>query len=204
MKLESSGGKWVSFGDETDDTQTKMKENFVKFCFFVFDRTLNHTTNKKSPPHRRRTSGVIISKIFYLLLCVYKSDWHSMNEFSDLWYECDGIETTTSKDQCECEKECSTYLHSISSLSKKDFKSLQNEGLLSSSNEYKLLRRQHIMYLTHGLSSVLPAGFVSLDSSRPWLCYWILHSLYLLGEEPIWLHERVISTLKRMQSKTGE
>lgn len=27
----------------------------------------------------------------------------------------------------------------------------------------------------------LPGGFVSLDASRPWICYWVLHGLALLG-----------------------
>lgn len=34
-------------------------------------------------------------------------------------------------------------------------------------------------FTTTGLAS-LPAGFVALDASRPWICYWILHSLALL------------------------
>lgn len=30
-----------------------------------------------------------------------------------------------------------------------------------------------------------PAGFLSLDAARPWLLYWSLNSLCLLGEEMI-------------------
>lgn len=45
----------------------------------------------------------------------------------------------------------------------------------------RLLRSQHIDYLTHSLSNPLSKGFVSLDASHPWMVYWILHSLDLLG-----------------------
>ena len=42
-----------------------------------------------------------------------------------------------------------------------------------------LMRRKHVNYL-HGGLHTLPAGFISLDASRPWICYWIVHSLALL------------------------
>uniref|UniRef100_L7M4M2 Protein farnesyltransferase subunit beta n=1 Tax=Rhipicephalus pulchellus TaxID=72859 RepID=L7M4M2_RHIPC len=43
----------------------------------------------------------------------------------------------------------------------------------------RLQREQHIAYLMKGLSH-LPKAYQDLDASRPWLCYWILHSLELL------------------------
>ena len=46
-----------------------------------------------------------------------------------------------------------------------------------------LQRRQHVDYLLHGLET-LSAGHASLDASRPWLCYWILHSLAILNALP--------------------
>lgn len=39
---------------------------------------------------------------------------------------------------------------------------------------------EHSAYLMSGLGS-LSSGYVSLDASRPWLAYWIIHSLELLG-----------------------
>ena len=42
-----------------------------------------------------------------------------------------------------------------------------------------LLRDRHTRYLQGGLGQ-LPGGFVSLDASRPWICYWVLHGLALL------------------------
>ena len=48
------------------------------------------------------------------------------------------------------------------------------------SDSLVLNREQHVSYLHRGLQE-LPAGFIVLDSSRPWICYWITHSLALLG-----------------------
>lgn len=44
----------------------------------------------------------------------------------------------------------------------------------------RLLRYVHVEYLHHGMG-LLPAGFASLDASRPWIAYWLVHSLALLG-----------------------
>ncbi|PIA40511.1 hypothetical protein AQUCO_02500312v1 [Aquilegia coerulea] len=45
----------------------------------------------------------------------------------------------------------------------------------------ELQRDQHMEYLTKGLNQLGPS-FGVLDANRPWLCYWILHSIALLGE----------------------
>ncbi|XP_078000575.1 protein farnesyltransferase subunit beta-like [Glandiceps talaboti] len=45
-----------------------------------------------------------------------------------------------------------------------------------------LEKDKHIHYLLKGLKR-LSDSYECLDASRPWLCYWILHSLYLLGEQ---------------------
>jgi protein farnesyltransferase subunit beta len=45
----------------------------------------------------------------------------------------------------------------------------------------RLLREAHTAYLVKALSEPLPKGFVSLDASHPWMVYWCLHSLDLLG-----------------------
>ncbi|XP_033097153.1 protein farnesyltransferase subunit beta-like [Anneissia japonica] len=46
----------------------------------------------------------------------------------------------------------------------------------------KLQRDKHLAYLNKGLKN-LSESYQCLDASRPWLCYWILHSLELLGEK---------------------
>ena len=45
----------------------------------------------------------------------------------------------------------------------------------------RLTRKLHTGFLRAAIRT-LPTGFQSLDASHPWLCYWIIHSLGLLGE----------------------
>ncbi|KAF8011439.1 hypothetical protein BT93_J1912 [Corymbia citriodora subsp. variegata] len=67
----------------------------------------------------------------------------------------------------------------------------------------EIQRDSHIEYLTNGLRR-LPPSFVSLDASRPWLCYWIIHSLALLGEPlDAELEDNVIDFLSRCQDPSG-
>jgi hypothetical protein len=61
-------------------------------------------------------------------------------------------------------------------------------------NEYgvpRLDRLQHIDFLKAGLED-LPASFVSLDASRPWMVYWGLVGLYLLGEDVTQYRTRLV------------
>ena len=46
----------------------------------------------------------------------------------------------------------------------------------------RLERENHIPYLKKGLES-LSRWMMALDASKPWLTYWILHSLELLEED---------------------
>ncbi|KAI5283341.1 CAAX farnesyltransferase (FTase) subunit beta, partial [Ascosphaera atra] len=48
-----------------------------------------------------------------------------------------------------------------------------------------------------------PAGFVVMDASRPWMIYWGLCSLFLLGEDITKLRRRVVATLAAVQNPKG-
>uniref|UniRef100_A0A8C4HJ93 Protein farnesyltransferase subunit beta n=1 Tax=Dicentrarchus labrax TaxID=13489 RepID=A0A8C4HJ93_DICLA len=66
-----------------------------------------------------------------------------------------------------------------------------------------LLREQHYQYLKKGLRHLSDA-YECLDASRPWLCFWILHSLELLEEPiPTAVASDVCQFLARCQSPTG-
>jgi protein farnesyltransferase subunit beta len=80
----------------------------------------------------------------------------------------DDLPTATSREQTALEKKVLPFYQ--------EFEHFQPEEL---SEVLGLLRTPHIAYLQNGLGQ-LPASFASLDSSRPWICYWILHSLALL------------------------
>ena len=59
-------------------------------------------------------------------------------------------------------------------------------------------------FVFDGLNKGLDSNFSSLDASRPWLCYWMCHSLALLGQTfESSMINRVITTLDRCQVTTG-
>lgn len=67
----------------------------------------------------------------------------------------------------------------------------------------ELQRDKHFDYLTRGLRKLGPS-FSVLDANRPWLCYWTLHSLALLGESiDAKLENDAIDFLTRCQDKDG-
>ena len=66
-----------------------------------------------------------------------------------------------------------------------------------------LQREAHVEYLLKSLRR-LSAGHVVLDASRCWLCYWIVHSLSLLGEAlPEDVATDVVAFLSLCQSPEG-
>ncbi|KAI8916556.1 terpenoid cyclases/protein prenyltransferase alpha-alpha toroid [Powellomyces hirtus] len=100
----------------------------------------------------------------------------------------DGFPTETSEAQLEVQDSVEPLLDSYKA---------------GTASPVKLLRDAHIQYLYKGLEGLGP-WFVSLDASRPWLVYWILHSLDLLGE-PISkdVASRAIAALAQCQHASG-
>ncbi|KAJ1396126.1 terpenoid cyclases/protein prenyltransferase alpha-alpha toroid, partial [Ochromonadaceae sp. CCMP2298] len=125
-----------------------------------------------------------------------------MEDFGGLWYDCEDLITSTSHEQCDCERECAKFLMPMHTYSEDVVAKLQEGELVNFSKEIRLLRSMHATYLTSGLQQ-LSWGFVSLDASRPWIMYWIIHALYLLDREPRYIYPRVISTLKYIQNEDG-
>eukprot|EP00474_Spongospora_subterranea_P010668 CRZ11126.1 hypothetical protein [Spongospora subterranea] len=76
--------------------------------------------------------------------------------------------------------------------------------LLVSNNDLELRRTAHALFAISS-SLKLPSWAVSLDASRPWVCFWIVHSLSLLGQ----LHnqreicDNMIEFLSRCQDVNG-
>ncbi|KAK2736482.1 CAAX farnesyltransferase (FTase) subunit beta [Myotisia sp. PD_48] len=65
-----------------------------------------------------------------------------------------------------------------------------------------LAKAPHVVFLEDALEPY-PAKFVGLDASRPWLVYWAMTALYLLGEDILQYEKRVICTMVPMQNSTG-
>ncbi|PRW59450.1 farnesyltransferase subunit beta [Chlorella sorokiniana] len=82
----------------------------------------------------------------------------------------DGLPTATSRDQAELERR-------VVQIYAKDY----GDGYDPQDPDLVLNRKAHAKYLAGGLGE-LPSGFISLDASRTWIVYWIVHSLELLGE----------------------
>ncbi|CAL8316405.1 unnamed protein product [Boreogadus saida] len=101
----------------------------------------------------------------------------------------DGMETVTSEEQKKVERN----IEEVLSVYKQ----------IHSVPEPTLLREQHYQYLKKGLRTLSDA-YECLDASRPWLCYWILHSLELLEEPiPAAVASDVCQFLAHCQSPTG-
>lgn len=70
-------------------------------------------------------------------------------------------------------------------------------------SKLRLSKEEHIKYLKRGLRR-LGAAYQCLDASRPWLCYWILNALDLLGglpsEEEL---DNVVTFLSKCQNPSG-
>lgn len=62
----------------------------------------------------------------------------------------------------------------------------------------------HVAYCRRLLDNTLPPYFVGLDASRPWLLYWTIHSLAMMGcEVDEATQTRITSTLAAFQNESG-
>ncbi|XP_031436647.1 protein farnesyltransferase subunit beta-like [Clupea harengus] len=101
----------------------------------------------------------------------------------------DGLQTATSAEQKRVEESICEVIHAH----------LQDHRV----PRPILLRDQHVMYLMEGLQH-LSDSYESLDASRPWLCFWLLHSLDLLHRPVTFdLASDVCKFISRCQSPTG-
>ena len=94
----------------------------------------------------------------------------------------DDLATPTSEAQEKTLEECLPLLRAAGDPSRNPF----------DFNEFgmpELRREDHVDFLHDNLSQ-FPAPFVGLDASRPWLSYWGLMGLYLLGEEVTPMRQR--------------
>ncbi|OJD40382.1 protein farnesyltransferase subunit beta [Diplodia corticola] len=65
-----------------------------------------------------------------------------------------------------------------------------------------LLRQEHLEYAVDGLSDY-PAQFVAMDASRPWIPYWSLFAIAILGEDTSEFREGAVQMYRPLQSSTG-
>ncbi|MCJ1299482.1 CAAX farnesyltransferase (FTase) subunit beta [Hypocenomyce scalaris] len=94
----------------------------------------------------------------------------------------DDLVTETSDLQDETVQECLPYLSGTDDSSKGPF-DFNPHGLPP------LEREKHTAFL-HNALRTLPAAYVGYDASRPWILYWALTGLYLLGDDISQYRER--------------
>ncbi|CAK7272441.1 CAAX farnesyltransferase (FTase) subunit beta [Sporothrix epigloea] len=63
-------------------------------------------------------------------------------------------------------------------------------------------RARHARFLHRSLEP-LPSTFVGYDPSRPWLLFWCLNGLSLLGEDVSVYRDRLVDTARSMQNASG-
>ncbi|XP_077238665.1 prenyltransferase family protein [Tasmannia lanceolata] len=89
--------------------------------------------------------------------------------------------------------------HTVSEI----YKLLNDVSSHAQSLMLELWRENHIEFLTKGLVLLGP-NFYVLDANRPWICYWILHSIALLGESIEYeIENNAIDFLCRCQDANG-
>ena len=82
----------------------------------------------------------------------------------------DNFPTPTSEEQ-----------HSVEMEVLREFGAILNQPDFDPSRHIVLNRKAHIEFLKRGLAEPLHASYISLEASRPWIIFWILHALDLLG-----------------------
>lgn len=97
----------------------------------------------------------------------------------------DALVTETLSAQQEMVWECLPYLKGTNNLSSGRVQS--NEHAIPS-----LDRHEHIEFLHESLQE-FPAAFVTVDASRPWMVYWALMGLFLLGEDVSQYRDRLVT-----------
>lgn len=66
----------------------------------------------------------------------------------------------------------------------------------------RLMRDQHVKFLRKQLGKLPPMHKI-IDPARPWMFYWCLSGLTLLGEDVAEYRSRLIKTIRPMQNETG-
>ena len=133
-----------------------------------------------------------------------------VEELQKIW---DNLYTDTVYSQQECEEKCAHYLIPFHKLDEKERERLLSSGLVNELGEFQFIHSKHVNYL-HSLSGSLGPAYSSQASSyfvlpgfiiyrRPWLCYHVLNSLALLGEEPRINREGALHSLDICRTMQG-
>jgi len=126
-----------------------------------------------------------------------------------LFGECnDGVETQSSVLQRETEADClemfADRLPGFDALEGCSGDTQEESSGGGMMNDVRLLRKLTVEYLRRGLEKPLGRSYTSLDASRPWLIYWMLHALTVLDAFPTDLVEGIREALAVCKLENGE
>lgn len=88
----------------------------------------------------------------------------------------DRLVTRSSKEQDETVEKCLPFLLGIEDPTRNPF----------DFNEFgvpRLERIDHVEFLIDGLESLYPPEFAGLDAARPWMVYWAMNGLSIMGHD---------------------
>ncbi|KAI9005628.1 farnesyltransferase, CAAX box, beta [Hyaloraphidium curvatum] len=124
-------------------------------------------------------------------------------------FDDEGVSTVTSEDQIAVENSVDQLYTEIPPEERLEAQRYRRSRSLKLRTRLELVRDAHVRFLMKGLGT-LSKGYTSLDASKPWICYWILHSLDMLGALPprdvlerSSSFFRVLDTLLLCQNETG-
>lgn len=103
----------------------------------------------------------------------------------------DLLETATSQTQDATVDECRPYLAAEIP-----------EAAYNSYGVPNLDRPRHAAFLRKHLEK-LPGAYMTADASRPWLFYWCLNGLRLLGQDVSPFRDNLVDTARSMQNEAG-
>lgn len=104
----------------------------------------------------------------------------------------DDLQTTTSEAQERTTEECLPLLRGEKSL-----------GLPINSHGIPHLNRTKHAEFLENFTGPLPAPYVAIDASRPWMFYWTMAGLSFLGEDVTSRKEDLMETVRPLQNPTG-
>lgn len=94
----------------------------------------------------------------------------------------DQLNTETSKTQDETLETCLPFLKGVGN---------SQNGIFNELGVPRLNKGAHLAFIYDALEDY-PGRFVGLDASKPWMIYWAITALYLLGEDVTLLRKRYV------------
>ena len=113
-------------------------------------------------------------------------------------FDDESFPTDSSQKQEGCEQACFPYLFYAALADVRA--QLVKDGIVDDTNgSPRILRDGHVRYIRSGLRE-LRSAFSGLDASRPWMVYWMLHGLNILGVRPKAYYDDAVVFLARCQN----